>query len=364
MKVTSDSELIAAIYDAAFDLEAWNCLPDLLRTRLDANSLVLWYREPDSAFAGSISNLDPAALELYDSRYGAIDPWGAAAQSTGRLGQTLLGSDLVTDHEFRKTEFYADFARHHGTCQLVGAGTRYPTGAVMAFAAHRPFGVSRFDEQHRTLAEMLFPHLARMVRLRMELAALERPRLPETVLARAKVGVAVCSENGEVLYANPAAQRAAEVSGLVLGVGYGRVCASRHGKTVELREGIATAARSGVATAISLEGRRGGRAFVMVSPLDGDATADRRRALVVIRGADDGETRMDLTSLASAFQLTRAEAEVVLLLLSGCSIRDVCAERHVTENTVRTQVSVAMQKIGVANQRELVTLLSQLTSLC
>lgn len=59
--------------------------------------------------------------------------------------------------------------------------------------------------------------------------------------------------------------------------------------------------------------------------------------------------------IKAAFNLTRAEAEVCLLLAQGQSIQDIAKARHVSINTVREQIRVTFKKTRYSRQSELVT---------
>lgn len=58
-------------------------------------------------------------------------------------------------------------------------------------------------------------------------------------------------------------------------------------------------------------------------------------------------------------ELTRAEQEVVELVASGCSNREVAERRRVSVNTVGNQLAAIFGKLGVSSRHELVARLSR-----
>ncbi|MBX3595639.1 MAG: hypothetical protein KF783_14275 [Sphingomonas sp.] len=54
-----------------------------------------------------------------------------------------------------------------------------------------------------------------------------------------------------------------------------------------------------------------------------------------------------------AWDLSRAEAEVALFILKGCSIAEIAQMRAAAEGTVRSQLSQVYEKAGVRNQAAL-----------
>ena len=61
--------------------------------------------------------------------------------------------------------------------------------------------------------------------------------------------------------------------------------------------------------------------------------------------------------------LTRAEREVVLLVLAGASSNEVAARRRTSSRTVANQLASAFRKLGVNGRTELAARLDELHAL-
>lgn len=70
--------------------------------------------------------------------------------------------------------------------------------------------------------------------------------------------------------------------------------------------------------------------------------------------------RVDMQLLSTIFALTPAECRIVLLLMEGCSIKEIAYQNHVQQDTVRTQMKAIFQKTATNRQSDLLKLLSNL----
>jgi DNA-binding CsgD family transcriptional regulator len=68
---------------------------------------------------------------------------------------------------------------------------------------------------------------------------------------------------------------------------------------------------------------------------------------------------LDTGALVDLFALSPAEADIAVMLAQGSTLGEVAERRLVQQETVRGQVKVILRKIGVANQKQLAGLLTQ-----
>ena len=68
---------------------------------------------------------------------------------------------------------------------------------------------------------------------------------------------------------------------------------------------------------------------------------------------------LDHSALADLFALSPAEAEIAVMLAQGSTLAEVAGVRSVQQETVRGQVKTLLRKIGVANQKQLASILAQ-----
>ena len=83
------------------------------------------------------------------------------------------------------------------------------------------------------------------------------------------------------------------------------------------------------------------------------------RAILLVHRLD-GEVRLDPLIISHAFGLTPAEAQVAATLVSGQTIAQIAKSRHVSVETVRSQVRSICAKVGVSRQADLARVLTQL----
>jgi DNA-binding CsgD family transcriptional regulator len=62
----------------------------------------------------------------------------------------------------------------------------------------------------------------------------------------------------------------------------------------------------------------------------------------------------EMQALAATTSLTRAEAQVLRLLIAGASTRDIALRRQTSVHTVRSQINSILGKTGCASKLELI----------
>lgn len=99
------------------------------------------------------------------------------------------------------------------------------------------------------------------------------------------------------------------------------------------------------------------RRVLMVSP-----ASRRGEAFVTYVDLDAGLSHLCVDDIIELFSISPAEAETALLLTRGASLAEAAARRGVRLETVRTQFKAAIRKVGVANQKQLATVLTQVAA--
>ena len=277
--------------------------------------------------------------------------------------RAMRATEMVPELVYRESEFFVDFARRYDTFEEMGGPIPLAPGLFGDWCVHRGRHNKPFDERDRDRLEQLLPHLQRALQLRRRLGTLEVSSAGLAALDALAIGAVVCDGAGAVLFANTAAEmHARSGDGLVLGSsGYG-VAAFYPAENARLQSLIADAGTGGPGGAVAITGYEGGRLFVLVAPLPQRMADGPGRVLVTMRPAAAGPT-FDAAALGRLFGLTPAEARLALALAAGSSLAEYAAERKVSENTLRTQLSYILRKTDTGNQRELVRLLSLLPPL-
>lgn len=375
------NNVIGFVYDAASGELSWDSAGQELRRLVGANTVSLWVGQPA---VGRVEMLcttevpDPDwAQRVYAERYFALDTWTTAVIrefATEARPRVWLGPELVPQQDYQRSEFYQDFARRLGVFELIAACAPIADGDSVFLGLHRPEGVEGFSERDRQVLVQVLPHLQRALVLRRRLSASPRAPLSTAALELTGNAVVIVDADARILFASTAAEalmaEGAAVRGSRTGptAGATRVLGAAH-KTddAELR---------GLVRATSL-GRGAGATLMLRGPLPAEnlaALVSRIPGALAPSGPFSGAVMVmlrplarrrshDPRLLAGMLGITQAEAEVAAALSGGRSAEAVAAERGVSVATVRTQVRRLLDKLGVANLRELEALLASLPEL-
>jgi DNA-binding CsgD family transcriptional regulator/PAS domain-containing protein len=314
-------------------------------------------------------------------RGGLLDEPGRGG---GRAGypacpQVSRSGTLVSDAEFLRSEFYADFGRRLGLRYVVGTVIPVDGVTFIPIGLHRPAAVGSFDAVHVRMLERLVPHLRRAMPLRDRLApATAGAASGLAALDALATGVVVADAGRRVLFANGAAEALAGSDGPYQFV---RATRAEPGATlIGANHKSDSAALAALVRAVALEGDAGGSVGLrdssgatvvaaLVAPLPsrslrhGDGPSGRvlGQALILLRDIRPRHLQFSPGILADLFGLTRTEAEVALALMGGATKEMVAASRGARVTTVRTQVRAVLAKAGASNLRDLERLLATLT---
>lgn len=347
-----------AIYEAAYDDEAFAALPDLIRRACDARSTVMHFigAAGDHASLAHTGHWSDEEVALYGA-YSDRDLLLKATARKDRINRFWnITEDLVTDTHLKQSEIWRGFYRPIGddTRHVLGASFDTPWG-VGAIGIHRGENTSAFDDQSLAVMQELAPDLRRMLIVRSKLWTAQA----ETTASRAaldalSLAILQVDRNGRVLTLNAPAEALCGGSG-VLRMREGRLIAE--GRQASLLQVLAAATdeASPKAGMLRLARPNGSVMVLTASPLPAAGAA---RALVVVKVAEG------LPSLAAKLReflgLSPSEAWVAAALSGGRSLAEIALDRGVSELTVRTQLKAILNKTGCRRQGELLSLIAAL----
>lgn len=379
-------DVIDVIYDAATPQGSWTEVGNALLELFGAGSASIMAGNPAAGERKLLyrGDLPLDAAVAYRDHYWTVDLWTnraakaiARAKDPSRPGVWRSGT-LVTDTEFLRSEFYADFGRRLGLRYVVGTVIPIDGTNFMPIGLHRPPTSDHFEAVHVRMLERLAPHLRRAMLLgdRLGREGAGRAVAGLAALDGLAIGVVVVDAALRVRFANAAAEAMA-----------GRDGPYRFVQRTPLDRSIAltathradSAALAALARDVAVEGAAGSAVGLrdasgapavaaLVSPLPGrmlrasDEPGGRvaGQALVLLRDMRPRRLNLPPGLLIDLFGLTRAEAEVALALVGGETKEAVAASRGARVTTVRTQVRAVLAKTGAANLRDLERLLATL----
>ena len=270
----------------------------------------------------------------------------------------------VSDSDLERSLFYQELMRPYDLWHvaIMNAHRDDAVFAPMGFLRtrrQRPFG----EEELRSL-RALAPHLNRALRVTLRLREMEaRAAALADMTDRALVALALTDASGRLAEANSLARTIlAEGDGLltrdgVLRAARGEDCI-RLARLIEEAAGARVMPMSGVMQVSRPSGRR--PLSLVVSPTRAAASPFGRSHAVTIAFADpERAPEADVNLLARLYGFTAREASVAALLAQGRSPNETADELAMTDNTVRTHIRHAFDKLGVERLTDLVRLLMQ-----
>ena len=375
------AQIIALIYAAAAEETGWAETMLALQRAVGATNGGL-FAAPDGVIETvHASSFDPADIRDYGQYYHRLDPWlqrlrGPVLEG-GPATRAVVGQSLLTQDEFRRSEFYNNFARRIGLEWIVGAIGRLGSGSFH-LGLHRPKGRESFGPAELAVVEAVVPHLRQGLQLRERLRGMEA--LPALMLDALPEAALVVDADLRLRHANLAAIRLCGQGSAIRLVQESRLPGaglklSMDGGTARLSALVQGAIRGTPGGAMRLgaePGAEGPTLALLVSPLPaglrpaggpeltpGPAPGPAPGlALLMIRPLDRAAPPPAL--LQALFGFSLAEAEVAVGLAGGNGADRLAARRGVSPATIRAQVRALLEKTGTHNLRELEALLASL----
>jgi DNA-binding CsgD family transcriptional regulator len=358
------------IYEALFDEDAFNNLPNRLAGVVNARSALINWVHTD----GEIANLaycyfDKAFMDDYAASFIHKDPWVEAAQAPYRLNKILNASQIVSNSVFERSEIYNDLIRHHDddTMYCIGGAfsTKWGAGIV---GVNRGKNRGAFDEDAVMTLEGYAAVLRRVLMVRGEIAAHRRSAALATSVHDI-VGLAsiVVRKDLRVVHINEAGEAVLRRGlGLYSRQGYLAVQGEDDSKRLSAAVARATAPVAPKTAALTVERKNAETSarlpayHIVVTPLPGAGTSPR--ALLLFRDPDLVQPSL-ASQVRALFSLTATEAELAIALSEGASVAQIASGRSVRESTVRSQLKGLAAKMQCSRQSEIAAVVAKLPPL-
>lgn len=333
--------MIGRVYDAAGGDAPWSEVALALTRALGTDGLDLIVRDERTMELeldvqrrlDLVGTTPDEAVATYARDFVFRDPMAREAYRWP-LGSTWLQHELVDIDIWSRSAVYNEWMRPNGLAWIAGSRSELSEGLSLSLATYR--GSEPIRGEERTRIDAIRSHVARAVTLQLRLEGVRRSeKVAWAMLDRFEDAAFALSRDGQVLYANAAAERLRE-RGWVGKSAPGRGPAAERGT---LRHRVETTDLLWVFHRVPPRlGRTGAAALAFVS----SATARHPSDAI----------------LARAFALTPAESRLVRGLLAGSSLQRIASDAGVAITTCRSQLKVAFQKTGTCRQAELVAKLN------
>lgn len=364
------SSIIGDIYDCALSPEGWTGVMTRITSTIDAAYTTIALtsvRDSRGRFAAQ-SPWDAEQLRaLQDYELDAIPGLRAAVIGDIDLPQRTLS--IISEGELEQSAFFQEWAKPQGlreacTTKFVHTADRIGLFSTTTWANRPPIS----DEEQRFLA-LLSPHLRR--------ASLIGDLLDHTrvtagiyrgVLDSLAVPVILAGVDGAILHANAHAVKMLDENKLLRSRS-GVLQAHAPMVSRALLDAIAAAAHAdaflgsrGIGLPISAPGQSPAVAYVL--PLsEGTARAAFRPACAaVFISTTISASPPPEDVLIALYDLTPAEARVVLQIGRGLSSAQCAAALAISGNTLKTHLSRIYAKTSTSRQADLVALVSTISS--
>jgi DNA-binding CsgD family transcriptional regulator len=273
----------------------------------------------------------------------------------------------MSEAELQQTPFFQNWAKPQGLregCIIKFVHTQDRIG-LMGCTTRADREIISVEEQ-RFMA-LLSPHLRRASLIG---DLLDQARVTASLYRQAldhlAVAVVLTGANGSILHANGAAQQMFSAQGPILSR-HGLLQAQNTAVVLALQEAIASAASAdasigsrGIGLPISAPGQPPAVAYIL--PLtEGTARAAFRPACAaVFVSTTTSASPLPEAVLTTLFDLTPAEARVLLRIGSGLSASRSAVSLGIGENTLKTHLNRIFAKTGTRRQADLVKLISNM----
>ncbi|RWL83627.1 MAG: helix-turn-helix transcriptional regulator [Mesorhizobium sp.] len=361
--------IIGDIYDCVLNPEGWTGVMIRIAETMDAaySTIALADIAGNHGRFAARSPWDAEQMRVLQEDYDFDAIPGLKAVVVGDVDTPVATLSHMSEAELQQTPFFQNWAKPQGLregCIIKFVHTPDRIG-LMGCTTRADRGIISVDEQ-RFMA-LLSPHLRRASLIG---DLLDQARVTASLYRQAldhlAVPVVLTGANGAILHANGAAQRMLSAQGPILSR-HGLLQAQNPAVVLALQEAIAGAASAdaslgsrGIGLPISAPGQPPAVAYVL--PLtEGTARAAFRPACAaVFVSTTTSASPPPEAVLTTLFDLTPAEARVLLRIGSGGSAAKSALSLGIGENTLKTHLNRIFAKTNTKRQADLVKLISDM----
>jgi DNA-binding CsgD family transcriptional regulator len=352
------STLLAAMYDCAIVPDLWPRVLPLLAGYMDSRTAAIGARTRAADKPGFFVEFgfDPEVHDIYVSKYRAINP-RISAMKMFSVDEPVRTEDILDIEEYKQSTYYTEFHSPYDIGDVLIAKVIEDMHRIVSWNVSGKPGYS-IDDVERFRA--LCPHIRRILTISdlLEQRTTERDSLAE-VLNHLAAPVIMVDPKRRIVHTNISAQEF-----LAEGKGLSSVHGVLTASDPRNQEGLRRVTRAPDldAKSLALESDEGPLTVATVLPLTSGLRAGYGKQLsasaaIFVHNQPSFDDGM-VTTLATAFGLTGAEARVLSALLEGLSLADTAARFQITVNTVRWHLKRLFEKTSTNRQSDLIRLAS------
>jgi DNA-binding CsgD family transcriptional regulator len=315
---------------------------------LGASGALLYRFDTQGRPEGVAGNLVEAA-STYTPELFAEDPVQRQLRRyNDSAGRVLIATQELDRHEYHRSAAYRDFYWPFDMEHLLGgalSGAGYGTPGMTGILITRSRGGPDFSVHEQRLLEAVQPHLAALARRSERLAeeAQARRGMEAVLLHHLSRPHLVLDTMGRLLWASVPAR---ELLALLPGARVPEELVEGARRLAALVQGGSPSHALAYTFRFTLEDGRALRAELAALRMpDGELSMD-------VELEASGLGALQVAQARERWGLTRAEGEVLGLLVTGLSNPDMARRLCVSVETVRTHVQRILGKLGVATRQE------------
>jgi len=359
-RLQGTEELISQIYRSSAGIIPYaQVAEDFMR--LMRSSLVMAHvhdkaAERNVALLGE--GIDDGQMRAYEEYYGGVNFIHERAVPVLLEDGYGQSAQVATDAEMIASEFHNDFQKPIGYFHSCGCMVDARDDRVYSVILGRARRLGLWDESEMGTLAVVQHHLSAALEVRSHLHSLEAMRHAVDMVAESlEEAVFILGRNDDLLFANEAGKalikRAAPVR---MHEGKLTVVGRRNGSrwAAALRQARGRHASA----ALTVYGAPGAlpHATTVVSARNTPSLLDLgSEADLIVFIHDPAHPAPTIRHLQLAFELTRREAEVVILLAEGLNPKAIATSLRVGVETVRSHIKRSLLKAGAHSQADLVS---------
>jgi len=358
-------ETISSIYDAGINPDEWDKALDRVCQITKAagfNVFLLDHQTGLVPFNTSVGIPDEV-LAGYNSYYVTTDP--GIKHFTDYPNLDCYYNYLHTPEEdIDKNEYYSWLQAAGGSRYYLAKTCKIGERLSVISTAQRSKNAGHAQQDDINLLGKIGPHLQRAVQINQLFKDIDlRVAAAYDALENLPYGIFLFDRTGAIVYVNDIGRQAiSNGDGLFLkgGGGIGALHPDEDAKLQNLIGGVSrTGAGKGVdhggVMSISSKNTQY-RYFLQAIPLahTHDLFIPQRPVGMIMLGDPARSAGLKAEQLQALFNLTPAESQIALLLSEGARQEDICLNRGISLNTLKTHRHRIFDKIGVRSQVELI----------
>ena len=356
-----EARLVDLIYGSLLDERHWTDFVGCVRDCHPNGHATLFFHD-DRRGAGALAlnaGFDQSWVEQYSAVYAAKNPWMARAAQRP-VGVGARSEQTLSRAELMRTEFYADFLRPQEITTGVGLTILREEGCTFALSV---VGSDMDEADSQRLAGTfgrISPHLRRVFDLHRREGG-DPLRAAQPLIDSLEAGVLIVGPGRKLI-------RSSRLGAALLEAGRGMRLDIRQLVVID-SDAAMEAVEAMTALDWSLRGLPRSVSHVVQDrdgiPLKITLVAAGRTAIetyfagprvFVLVEALDRPLKLSVAMLRALYDLTPAEARIMLSIADGGTLGAVASRQGVSRETVRTHFRSICEKLGVKRQSEAVHL--------